>query len=343
MTIGELVRNEIFSRVSDEDPAALASVDKSHWQPFYRKFHQTKKNLFDEYFFPYGLIQNPNLKKSDVYAALRDSWAQDRSPELVIKKLSLYQDPFIDIRTGSNLSRHDARLSLAFRRLYELGAPSSVLPFFMRLSVAVSEGKVGVLSAVRITEVIESFLVRRAVCGYEPTGLHAVFKRLWLDCGASPTAGRVADEIAKHRTVPWPGHDDFKTAILTRPLYGAAVTKFLIAQHDKDLGGDAPSDIPFIEHILPQTLTPEWRRLFSEEAHLEMKDLLGNLLPLSGPMNAALGNRPFHQKKRSYLEDSMFKSSRQFARDIEKWTPKELHARGAALAEWALRRWPHAR
>jgi hypothetical protein len=60
-------------------------------------------------------------------------------------------------------------------------------------------------------------------------------------------------------------------------------------------------------------------------------------------MNAALGNRPFAQKKRSYLEDSMFKSSRQFARNVQKWTPKELHARGAALAEWALRRWPHAR
>src|SRR5690606_24499652 len=130
------------------------------------------------------------------------------------------------------------------------------------------------------------------------------------------------DEIAKHRTVPWPADDDFKTSILTRPLYGAAVTKFLIAQYDKDLGGDAPSDIPFIEHILPQTLTSEWRRLFPEDAHFEMKDLVGNLLPLSGPMNAALGNRPFSQKRRSYLEDSMFKSSRQFARNAGKWTPK---------------------
>ena len=61
MTVGDLIRNEVFSRVSDRSPEEVERLDRDRWQPFYEKFRQGDRNLFDSYFFPYGLLRNPNL------------------------------------------------------------------------------------------------------------------------------------------------------------------------------------------------------------------------------------------------------------------------------------------
>lgn len=50
MTIGDLVRNEIFSKVVEEQPDVIEQIDHTHWQPFYQRFQQQGQNLFDSYF-----------------------------------------------------------------------------------------------------------------------------------------------------------------------------------------------------------------------------------------------------------------------------------------------------
>src|SRR4029077_9039551 len=65
MTIGDLVRNEIFSKIVEEQPHVIEQIDETCWQPFYKRFHQNGQNLFDAYFFPYGLTRDPNLRKSE--------------------------------------------------------------------------------------------------------------------------------------------------------------------------------------------------------------------------------------------------------------------------------------
>jgi hypothetical protein len=87
MTTGDLVRNEIFSRVAAEHPATIEEIDQRSWQPFYKKFQTPDRSLFDSYFFPYGLIQDPNLRKSEVYAKLRDKWRDISNPEIIVRQL----------------------------------------------------------------------------------------------------------------------------------------------------------------------------------------------------------------------------------------------------------------
>jgi len=124
MTIGDLVRNEIFSRVANEQPSNIEQIDEHYWQPFYKKFQQDGKNLFDLYFFPYGLIQNPNLMKSEVYNALHEQWRSITDPQTIIEDLGRYQDAFIDIACGTNLMVHSKPVSRMFRNLWRSGAPT---------------------------------------------------------------------------------------------------------------------------------------------------------------------------------------------------------------------------
>ena len=343
MTVGDLVRNEIFSRVAHENPAIIERIDTELWQPFYKKFDQAGRNLFDGYFFPFGLVKNPNLKKSEAYSFLRKGWDDKRNPDEIINELAEYQNSYIDFNIGTNLSSHAPAVANSFRQLHAANSPSSVLPFFMQLSRAVLSGDVSESEAILIGSILESFLVRRAVCGYEPTGLHSVFKRLWRDCEGAPTGTRVSEEIAKHRTVPWPDNNEFHNALVQRNLYGVNVTKYIVLEYDKSLGGDCPRDIPWLEHILPVKPDEGWFDDFSREDHLAMRHRLANLLPLSSEMNRGLSNKVYSLKREKYREDSMFKSSRQFATQIDRWTPEALGERSETIASWSIKRWPHER
>ncbi len=341
MTTGDLVRNEIFSRVANEQPETIETIDQRSWQPFYEKFKQGENSLFDSYFFPYGLIQDPNIRKSEVYTKLRAKWRDINDPEEIVKQLAEYQDSFLDMECGTNHQGHPKDVHHRFVRLREANAPTSIYPFTMQLSNALKSSEIDADSVVALLNVIESFLVRRAVCGHEPTGLHAVFKKLWAECKSTPTPAKVIEEIRKHRTVVWPGAEEVKSAIKTRALYGSSVTAYILAEWNRSLGGDQPGIPHWIEHVLPDKPAPAWFESFTESEHEKMKDRLANLLPLSQEMNQSLGNGPYSVKKAVYADDSGFKATRKFAEEYSQWTPEALQQRSETLAKWAISRWSY--
>ena len=341
MTTGDLVRNEIFSRVADRPPNEVESLDEQYWQPFYERFKLTPEHSsFDGYFFPFGLIKDPNLKKSDVYAHLRNLWKDEKSPAAIIKDLAIYQQAFLDVERGSNLQGLSKPLAQAVGRL-SIITPTSTYPFIMRLLKGLASLEIEEADGLSILGILESFLVRRAICGHEPTGLHAVFKGLWIDCEGSPTATRVEAAIRAHKTVVWPTTDEVKACAVTRPLYGSGITNFLLVEWNKGMGGDVPGVIPWIEHVLPDTISDGWKLLFSEKQHEAMKDRLANLLPLSQPMNQGLGNKDYQSKRKIYESDSMYKAAREFAKEFSIWGPVEIEKRSKDISEWVAGRWPN--
>jgi hypothetical protein len=341
MTTGDLVRNEIFGKVADSHPDKIEEIDQRAWQPFYSKFKQGGQDLFDSYFFPYGLIQDPNVRKSEVYATLREKWRTIADPEVIVTELAEYQNAFLDLECGTNLQSHSKEVYHAFTSLYRAGIPSSTYPFLMRLSESVRRGGVSTDDAIKILNVIESFLVRRAIVGHEPTGLHSVFKRLWADCAAAPNAALVIQKIRDHKTVAWPSQDEVHAAILSRPLYGSSVTHHILMEWNRSLGGDQPNTDPWIEHVLPVKPDKGWFNSFTAEQHDKMKDFLANLLPLSQEMNQSLGHSVYSVKRPIYEKDSGFKGARRFAEQFSDWNPDNLHERSKELAAWALDRWPY--
>jgi hypothetical protein len=345
MTIGDLVRNEIFSRVANSRPEAIEAIDQQYWQPFASRFKiDEKTNLFDEYFFPFGLIEDPNLRKTEVYSKLREKWKSVSSPELIIGSLERFQAAFLDLKTSDNRQGLSAALSLQFARLRRAKAPSSTFPFLMPLSNSLRDGVVSESEGVEILRVMESFLTRRAICGHEPTGLHAVFKRLWQDCDGRPTAGGITERIKGHSTVVWPSDQDVRESLKSRPLYGTGIVRHLLYSWCEHVGGELPvfTDSLQIEHVLPQSPDAEWfEQGFSRASYEDYKDLFANLVLLTQPLNAGLGNRPYSEKRACFVTDAGFKATREFGMQNENWTPRELDRRSHALADWAVERWPH--
>lgn len=340
MTIGDLVRNDVFAKKAAIDPEAATSLDRDHWQPFYERFKIGTKNHFDDYFFPFGLIQNSSLQKSEIYGSLKLRW-KDWEPAAVIQELGEYQAPFLDLKDGDNKSGHSKVVHRAFRRFYLMGAPGSIYPFLMRLSRAITSLEISEVAAVEILDLLDSFLTRRAICGHEPTGLHAVFKGLWKELQGDMTAAATAARIADHSTVAWPNDEEFRDKIQTRSIYGTSVNRYVLMEYDASFGGDDVSSLHmWVEHVLPQAHSSDWSQ-FSSQEHVRMKDLLANLIPLTAQMNNELQNSAYSNKSTHFGELSAFTSARKFAEMYPEWTPEVLETRGRVIAAWATERWPH--
>jgi hypothetical protein len=94
-----------------------------------------------------------------------------------------------------------------------------------------------------------------------------------------------------------------------------------------------------IEHIMPQTLTDDWREMLGDrhaQLHEKWLDTLGNLT-LTG-YNPELGNLSFGLKQ-SKLANTHFELSRELL-SLERWDAVAISERGARLASKAVARWP---
>ena len=346
MTVGDLIRNEIFSKYSNRDAAEIDVLDRDHWRPFYEKFKQKGNSAFDkvfeQYFFPYVLTLDHNVTKADAFNYLRDRWSHIEDPREIIKELSRQQDVFLDLHYGTELYACGDGLKKAIHRLSRMEMPTSVYPFVMHVVSAVSDHTLSEAVAVDIIARIESFLVRRAVCGYEPTGLHAAFKSIWSECDGVYTAENVVRKIKGHSTVKWPDKDEFAHNIKVRPLYKVKVTPYLLAEWNGYLGGDVPElDSQQIEHVLPETPDNDsrWFSDWTRDEHSKCKDCIANLLPISASLNSSIQNDDYSSKRLRYRADSALKAPRDFAEKHEVWTPTEFSKRADVLASWAVQRW----
>lgn len=335
ISVGDLVKNEIFSRIGYKE-AEARNLHDNEWVPFKNKFNDS----FNDYFFPYCVIFKSNVSRTDMFSELRKLWSGLTAAE-IIRKLDEYSLPFLAIEGNeSSMEEYGNPVSRAIKRLVELRQPSATYPFLMRLLYEYKQGKIAKDDVNECLETLESFLVRRAICGIEPTGLLGLFRTMWSLSDDHPTGKKIASIILKRLTVEWPSDQRFIEAIKTRPIYGSSIAKYVVLEYDRSQGGDHPSTQDFsIEHIMPRSYPHSWSDVISKNNHAKLKDVWANLIPLSKKMNGTVDQEPFAVKKTAFENESMFVSTRKLGAAHNKWDEEEISKRSDIISEWAISRW----
>ena len=335
ISVGDLVKNEVFSRVGYNEPEAQFLHDNK-WVPFRNRFEES----FNDYFFPFSVVRRPSTSRTEMFGELRKQWENLNADE-IISELEEYAIPFLAIHGKQEaINKYGREVGACIRRLVSLRRPASVYPFMMRLLKQFSEQKIKTDTVVGCLDTLESFLVRRALCGIEPTGLLGMFRTMWTNVDGHPTAERVQDVILKRLTVEWPTDQRLRDAIMSRPLYGSSIAKFVILEYDRTQGMDHPIESTVsIEHVMPKTYCDAWSSVVSKAQHNKLKHLWANLIPLSSEMNSKVDQDPFPLKKSVFEKESMFASARQLALNHNTWGESEITARSQVLASWAIQRW----
>jgi hypothetical protein len=191
--------------------------------------------------------------------------------------------------------------------------------------------------------ILLSFILRRMVVGVPSNSLSGLFIVL---CKTKPVtetpsawlSGSLARENKNRR---WPTDAEFADRWVRSGVYGSRVCQVILECLEQSYGhheivGFAESSI---EHVMPQTLTPEWYEMLGAEAvsvHAEWLHTIGNLT-LTG-YNPELSNRSYAEK-RTLFALSHFELNRHFG-DYARWSVCEIEERARDLFKIAIQLWP---
>ena len=151
------------------------------------------------------------------------------------------------------------------------------------------------------------------------------------------------DDVHKHLLEnDWPSDGLFQEKFVEFPLYAKPERgKLVLESLETSFGEKERSVIDSgitIEHVMPQTLNPEWEKMLgdrAEDIHEKWLHTPGNLTLTA--YNPELRNFPFDRKK-NILAESKFSLSKAIA-SCSKWDESAIKARGQSLAERAVRIW----
>jgi uncharacterized protein with ParB-like and HNH nuclease domain/alkylated DNA nucleotide flippase Atl1 len=343
LTQADLLRNLIFMLL----PSRSEEVYDEAWQPMERLIG------FDNL---EGLAR-VDLQRRGIDVAVDDVFRrhQDRlesmpggeeAVEEFVQDLALrarHYQRLIDPST-----EHDEELRAGLLRLRRWGAQTSY-PALMAAYDLRERGLLPMEGMREVVSYIESFLVRRQLAGIPTNALNKLFvqfvEQLPQDEGFPEV---LRQELSRQRRY-WPGDEQLREAIRTRPFYfsGRGPQRKIILERLEQSYGH-PEHIDFetanltVEHVLPQTLSEEWREHIAslgqdpDEVHQSLAHTLGNLTLTA--FNGKLSNNPFERKRQIY-SGSHLELNRALA-EQHIWGRDEILARANELADHAIAIWP---
>jgi uncharacterized protein with ParB-like and HNH nuclease domain len=331
----DLVRNYFMMRFTiTEQPQVYNEL----WLPMQTRLGVNLTEFMRHYLGSAG----EEVRRNDIYAAIKRAVGELDPPVLKlqlkrIEQLSVYYNRFLnpDLEPTETFRDYFER----FKRM-DVG---TIYPLLLSLYEELEDEQFGEESFLEVLKLLDSFLLRRIVCGVPSNPLSKLFVQLCKTkpVTATPEAWLAETLSTEDKNRRWPGDDEFDTFWREGRIYETKVKTLILETLEEDFDHNEMADLSevTVEHIMPQTLTPAWIELLGpeyESVHSKWLHTLGNLT-LTG-YNPELSNRSF-KEKREILAESHLELNKYFAK-VESWGPKEIVARANDLLKRAKSIWP---
>ncbi len=344
LTQADLLRNYVFMLL----PTRAEHVYQHVWGPMQASL--TPAQLETLVFVDLIWRGSTTIKRQDIYRAqqerLRPLEGNEAAVEAEVKELAR-RAKFFE-RIVKPATEPHASVRAALQRLDRWGA-STTYPLLMHLFDLWDRDQCQAEDIVQALSYIESFLVRRMIVGIPTNNLNRIFSALISQLPPDvPVAQAVRTALSTERKY-WPTDRRLTEAFRSQPFYfqGRQDQKLLVFQRLEE-GYEHAEPVDWqaaalsIEHIMPQTLTDEWRASLGaagddpEAVHEELLHTLGNLTVTA--YNGQLSNKPI-ERKQEILQGSHLELNRAI-KPRGQWARAEILARADELAERAAKLWP---
>ena len=340
----DLVRNYLLMGLDESEQTRLYDEYWSRIESFFR----TSASAFDGFLRDYmaleqGLTQQ--IRMDRIYDEFKSFWnrGQERPLEELLADMAQVARTYASFLGIAPMQR--PWLADAMSHMRSLNTTQGLL--IMRLYDCHEKDLLSQDEFVRAVKLIESYLLRRAVLGLQTRGYWSVFARIAHDLNHESVFESLQVALARLRgNNRFPSDEEFSRELQERDLYGLRVCKHILDRLE-NAGYLEPSPVHdySIEHIMPQEITgaSKWQDMLGEnfaEHHAVWVHRLGNLTLTA--YNSTYSNRPFEEKKA--IEGGFRHSAvrlNEYVKDMVRWTPAEVEARGKQLAARALEIWPH--
>ena len=261
-----------------------------------------------------------------------------------LKKFSVYYDRLLRPEHEPN-----DKIRNKLRRLNILEV-STAYPFLMMVYESYEERKISLEEFSEALDILENYMVRRYLVG-EPTNyLNKAFTTLWREINPVQFTQTLKNAIINKN---YPSNSTIKRKLPHMRLYGRGgqareklilvleiINRFL----DITAGGyTVLSGKPTIEHIMPQTLSSQWKEHLGEQweqIYNEYLDTIGNLTLVTQEWNTELSNASFQKKQKRLAEHGLKLNSLYFSKEnFDKWNEHSILKRAEFLIEKILEVW----
>lgn len=374
LTPADLVRNFVFLEATRKNASATDLYDQ-HWRDFDEapaekgalstsklfwkvdeRQGRLKNTRLDTLLYHYVSMRTMNDVKLDhVFEEFKLWWLDGKKN--VDQELARLKQAAAVFRVMVNPDR-STRLGRFAHNLRVLDS-TTVTPVVLFLAERLGQDSDAFLSCL---SVLESYLVRRAVCGRSTKAYNRIFPALLkrLSEAQKPNADVVAEYLqglAGGDTQDWPDDADFRKAWLELNTYKAlrpAKTKMLLEALELGTRNEVhhesaqlPSAALHVEHVLPVAWEAHWPSPGDENA-VTLRNLLlhniGNLTLLTAKLNPSLSNSGFAVKRpeiiQSLLALNAYFHSNTFGGAEPVWDEGCIRARAQTLFDVATRIWP---
>ena len=211
----------------------------------------------------------------------------------------------------------------------------------------------------RSIQAIESYLVRRMLCGVSSQGLNRLFVELLVrtETGFPLKTDQVIIDFLSGQTVDnriWPNDAMLHESLVGTPLRGTvgrqtmvleAIEAYLRSDKTEVMSQTALTR----EHIMPQAWQRNWPLadgMNGDEA-VDARDQavkeIGNLTLVTGKLNSSLSNAPWNEKRETVGKHTTLRLNWELLKcPPEIWDEETIRGRSRKLAEAATKVWPFA-
>lgn len=332
----DLVRNYLLMRFP---VAKQQKIFDEFWAPIEQKLEGDE---LEEFFRMYLMKDGTEVKKGTVYSVIKSKFQQitegeELQEELVrMKQFSIYYEKIINPDSISSLNKQLERI--------KRWIITTSHPLLLQLYNSYAQDKLSPEGFVECLKCIESFAVRREVCRVPTNQLKRIFITLAKNYNSESIVESILDSLLKGTSGGrWPTDDEFLNSWMTYRAYDNSIRcKFILESLEESF--EHKETVSFekatIEHIMPQTLTQDWRKMLgfdkADTVHEALLHTIGNLT-LTG-YNSELSNSAY-QEKIELLTESHYELNKYFLTK-SCWTQNEIEQRALDLWDIAKRIWP---
>ena len=341
----DLVRNYVLMGL---DETAQTNLYKQFWKPIERLYSGNSGEL-DNFLREFCALQQQSQKQGridQVYNSFRLVFGSQRDDLNQLKELLEKMLNYARCHAAFVMKTEEfPTLTTSLERVRSCATTPAIL--VVRLLSAYEKQYLSESEAVAALHLLESYLVRRDVCGLQTRSYWQQFAKLSYSLNNDDVLGSLQAGFhhLKDTNYSFPTDQEFRRALEEEKLYHRRICRTLLERLENGTSKEkTDTSTCTIEHIMPQNenLHEDWKEMLGQGQWQDVHEIwlhrLGNLT-LTG-YNSEISDLPFDKKKtvKNGFNDSSLKLNRCVAKQ-EKWTAEEMRARGKRLAENTVKIW----
>ena len=260
--------------------------------------------------------------------------------ESCLKELKYFANIFKNFVSPEN-SNYSQKIKRSLQSL-KLLKHTTCFPFLLHVFDDYHNGVIDQFALEKTVQFVLTYVFRRSICGTPTNSLRGLFAYLYGRVfKVVENKNKYYESVNKFLSTVFsddimPSETECRNALIDMNLYTkSSLCRFIMMEIENgDKKEVLKDDNLTIEHIMPQMLTVEWSKVFSEKDHETYLHTLGNLT-ITG-YNSELSNKSFKEKKDIIKMYSKAVVLNQDILDKDIWTVDDIKNRSRRLTKILL-------